>query len=117
MTAWYIIPLAFIWSFYGTYCYSQYNHNIKNSPWYFAIALGYGLINNLIWVLVSKKLNQNDTLKIAMIWDSGVHLLTFLVPLIVFGENIKIHTLVGMGFIFTGVSIIMFFEQIKSLFN
>lgn len=111
------LVIIFVWCFYGTYCYAQYNDALKQTHWFMWIAIAYGLINNLLWVFLSKKLDQESTLKMALIWDSGVHFTAFLLPLFIFGENLKTHTLVGMSLIFSGVSVIMFFEKFKSLIS
>jgi uncharacterized membrane protein len=101
-----------IWLIYGFYCFSQYNDAIKTTNWFIIIAVTYGLINNLLWVYVSKKLNQTQTLKIALLWDSGVHFTAFIVPIFLFGNKIKTHTAIGMAFIFIGVSIVLFYDSI-----
>jgi uncharacterized membrane protein len=109
--------IMFVWCFYGTYCYAQYNDSVKQTNWFMLIAIAYGLINNLLWVFLAKKLNQESTLKMALIWDSGIHFTAFLLPLFIFGNTIKTHTLVGMGFIFSGVSVIMFYDKFKSVIS
>lgn len=108
------VVVAFVWMIYGGYCYSQYSDVIKGSHWFTLIALSYGLINNLLWVFLSKKLNQAQTLNFALLWDSGVHFVAFLIPIIVFGDKIKTHTAIGMSFIFIGISIVLFYDKIFS---
>jgi drug/metabolite transporter (DMT)-like permease len=104
-----------IWSIYGTYCYSQYSETIKASNWFVLIALAYGLINNLMWVYLSRSLDQKSTLNYALLWDSGLHFTAFLIPIILFGDKLKLHTMIGMGFIFIGISIVLFYEKINNL--
>lgn len=104
--------ILFVWFFYASYCYSQYSHSIKSSNWFIFIALFYGIINNLLWVFLAKQLDQKTTLNYALLWDSGLHFISFLMPLFVFGDKLKLHTLVGMGLIFSGISIVLFYEKI-----
>jgi uncharacterized membrane protein len=110
----YLIILG-VWSMYGGYCYSQYTDAIKTTNWFPFIALSYGLINNLLWVYISKKMNQTQTLNFALLWDSGLHFTSFLIPIIVLGNNIKAHTAIGMLFIFIGISIVLFYDKIITI--
>lgn len=107
----YLIVIS-VWCMYGFYCFSQYTESIKTTHWFTIVAVLYGLINNLLWVYVSKKLNQNQTLTIALLWDSGVHFTAFLMPILIFGNKIKTHTAIGMALIFIGISIILFYDKV-----
>lgn len=99
---------------YGSYCYAQYTDSVKSSNWYLVIALTYSLTANLLWVYLSKNMDQRNTLNYALLWDSGVHFTAFLIPVLIIGDRIKTHTAIGMGFIFVGISIVLFYEKINN---
>lgn len=106
------LTVILVWCYYAFYVYSQYTDSIKTTKWFTVIAIGYGIFGNLMWSILSKKMNQAQTLQFAMLWDSGTHLLCFILPFLIFGDKIKIHTIIGMSMIFIGVSIILFWESI-----
>lgn len=110
----YLVVLV-VWSLYATYCYTQYSQALKSSPWFIVIALVYALTTNLLWVYLSRSLDQKTTLSYALLWDSGVHCTAFLIPVLILGDKIKWHTALGMSFIFLGVGIVLFYEKVESL--
>ena len=103
------------WILYGSYCYAQYSDKIKASPWFLVIALVYSLTANLLWVYLSKNMDQKNTLNYALLWDGGVHIVAFSIPILVFGDKIKTHTAIGMSLIFSGLMVILFYDKVIGL--
>lgn len=72
----------------------------------------YTIFGNLLWIYRSRQLDSNETLKLALLWDSGINLLSFLIPIILFGKHIELKVLIGMSLIFCGVIILLFGDKL-----
>lgn len=100
--------IAFVWILYGIYTRIQYDEKLKKSKLFIFSGLGFGLISNLLWVYITKRLEQNDTLKLALFWDSGLHITAFIIPLVFIKNKIKKENLFAMILIFSGISVVMY---------
>lgn len=116
MLIYHYFVVALVWILYGSYCYVQYSDTLKASNWFIIIALTYSLTANILWVSLAKNMDKQNTLSYALLWDGGVHIVAFLIPILIFGDKLKIHTAIGMGFIFVGLFIVLFYEKVKDIF-
>lgn len=105
------VIISIICSIYSVYCYSQYNAVIKQSSYYPFIAIIYGVLGNVLWVYLSRRCSQVDTLKYAIIWDGAVAMIAFLIPVILFGNQLKLPMIIAMALIMAGVAILMIFPH------
>lgn len=104
----YLIILL-VWIFFCFYQCVQYQENMKNTGYYLLIALSYAIFAHLIWVMMSRRLDQIQTLKFSLIWDAGIVLIAYFVPLFIFGELISTSIIIGMSLIMVGTLIILIF--------
>lgn len=100
--------IILVWIMYGIYTSIQYNDNLKKSKYFIISGISFGIISNLLWVYTSSKLNQTETLTLSLLWDSGLHITAFIIPIIVIKEKIKKENLIAMIFIFTGISMVLY---------
>lgn len=104
--------LIFIWSIYICYIITQYTPELKSSQFFISISLFYTIVGNSLWIYRSRQLNSNDTLKLALIWDSGINFLSFIIPVLYFGKNIELKVLIGMLFIFIGILFLLLGDKL-----
>lgn len=104
--------LLIIWCIYILYLLVQYNDNLKKTDIFIFISMFYTIFGNLLWIYRSRQLDANETLKLALIWDSGINLLSFLIPILLFGKHIETKVLCGMFLIFCGISLLVFGDKI-----
>lgn len=103
----YLPFVIFVWALYGVYTKIQYDDKLKKSKAFVFAGLGFGIISNILWVYISKNLEQHNTLKLALLWDSGLHVIAFIIPLIFINNKIRKENIIAMLFIFSGISLVI----------
>ena len=105
-----------IWSWYSVYCYSQYTETIRTSKWYPIVAITYSLVSSVSWVILSRKAGDPLLiLKYALVWDSGICVIAFLIPILIFSGKLNLISLVGMTSVLLGTLLVLFSEELSSL--
>lgn len=102
-----ILIISFMSVLYSILIYSQYIKAIKESSYYPFIAVSVAVIGSLLWVYLSRKYGQVETLKYAVIWDATMAVIAFIIPITLFGGQLKPQMIFAMLVIVLGVGLLV----------
>lgn len=98
------MTLATIIYFMSTYGY--YNDQIRDSKYFFLAGIVLAVINNVLWLYLTRILKEPNTLMFfAFIWDMIILATAIIVPTVFFGVKPTLLGWIGIGLVITGITL------------
>lgn len=105
MSAWYILPLAFLVFLAGSVM--SFSDSFRRSAWFIPGFTTANLAIGFLWVWAARLLDDKAKIYVySLYWDSLMVLCYYLLPLLVMGIKLNTQTLCGIFLTVTGLVVI-----------
>ncbi len=102
---WLFLALAAL--LYGVGCWLTYANDLKKFWWYIPLGVFFGCLINVVWFVAAKAFPDKHRMYIfSLLWDAGLMLIYYGLPLLLFGVKVNRWTVGGMMLIVVGAAII-----------
>lgn len=102
---WLVLVIAFL--LYSLCCWLTYSEGYRDKWWYLPLGIMLGATCNLMWLMMTKAIDDKDKIFIyALFWDAVIVAVFYGLPIFFFGVKLDKWGLLGVLMIVIGLTII-----------